>query len=53
MRDYNDLTDLHPAILGVLWVQRTATIADIHEAIGDRMGVSRKTVATLRLRGAI
>ncbi|HYU78444.1 MAG TPA: BlaI/MecI/CopY family transcriptional regulator [Vicinamibacterales bacterium] len=50
MPDYKDLTDLHLAILGVLWVRRTATIADIHEAIGERMGVSRKTVATLLSR---
>jgi predicted transcriptional regulator len=50
MRDYNDLTDLHLAILGVLWARRAATIAEIHDAIGDRMGVSRKTVATLLSR---
>ena len=50
MRDYTDLTDLHLAILGVLWAHKTATIADIHDAIGDRMDVSRKTIATLLSR---
>jgi BlaI family penicillinase repressor len=50
MADYHELTNLHLAILGVLWERRDATVADIHHLLGRRMAVSRKTVATLLSR---
>ena len=51
----SELTDLQLAILSVLWERREATVAEIHDAIGERAprsrpgagGASRKTVATL------
>jgi predicted transcriptional regulator len=42
-----ELTDLQLTILSVLWARREATVAEIHEEIGERAGVSRKTIATL------
>jgi predicted transcriptional regulator len=50
MADYHELTNLHLAILGILWQRREATVAEIHEALEPRMRVSRKTVATLLSR---
>lgn len=43
----SELTDLQLTILSVLWERREATVAEIHDAIGERAGASRKTVATL------
>jgi BlaI family transcriptional regulator, penicillinase repressor len=43
----SELTDLQLSILSVLWDRREATVAEIHEAIGERAGASRKTIATL------
>ncbi len=50
MADYHDLTNLHLAILGILWQRREATVADIHEALEPKLRVTRKTVATLLSR---
>jgi BlaI family penicillinase repressor len=50
MADYHELTNLHLAILGILWQRREATVAEIHEALEPRIRVSRKTVATLLSR---
>lgn len=50
MADYHDLTNLHLAILGVLWRRREATVAEIFAALEPHVGVSRKTVATLLSR---
>jgi predicted transcriptional regulator len=50
MVDYRDLTDLHLALLGVLWDRREATIAEIHESLRSRNKVSRKTIATILSR---
>lgn len=50
MIDPRDISDFQLAILGVLWNQGDATVADIHRALdrGDR--VSQKTVATVLSR---
>lgn len=50
MADYHELTNLHLAILGILWQRREATVAEIHEDLEPRLRVSRKTVATLLSR---
>ena len=47
MPDPRELTDLQLAILSILWARREATVAEVHEALGDRLGASRKTLATL------
>jgi len=50
MIDARDLTDFQLAILGVLWDEGDATVADIHRAL-DRGGrVAQKTVATVLSR---
>jgi predicted transcriptional regulator len=49
-RDLADLTDLHLLILGALWAQGTATIAEIHAAIRHRTDAAPKTIATLLAR---
>jgi predicted transcriptional regulator len=46
-RDLADLTDLHVLILGALWAQGTATIAEVHAAIRHRTDATTKTIATL------
>lgn len=46
-RDLSDLTDLHLLLLGALWAAGEATIAQIHESIGEKHDVSSKTIATL------
>ena len=43
----SELTDLQLTILSVLWERREATVAEIHDEIGERAGASRKTIATL------
>ena len=45
MADYHELTNLHLAILGILWERREASVAEIHAALEPR-----KTVATLLSR---
>lgn len=45
--DPRDLTDLQLAILSLLWDREEASVAELHEALADRAGASRKTVATL------
>lgn len=50
MPDHRDLSDLQLAILGVLWERGEATIGDVHESLRLRLGVTRKTVATLMSR---
>jgi predicted transcriptional regulator len=46
-RDLADLTDLHLLILGALWTQESATIAEVHSAIQHRSDATTKTIATL------
>lgn len=50
MSDYHDLTDLQLMILSALWERREATVSELHEVLGARADVSRKTVATLLSR---
>ena len=45
-----DLTDVHLAILGVLWERGEATVAQVHESLEPRMSISQKTIGTLLLR---
>ena len=44
------LTELQLAIMSVLWKKSTATVADVHDAIGARRGLAPATVATLLRR---
>jgi predicted transcriptional regulator len=50
MPDYHALTDLHLAILGVLWDRGEAAVTDVHEVLRGQTEVSRKTVGTLLSR---
>lgn len=52
MPDYGDLTDLQLTILSVLWTEREATIATIHERLHERNAgpATRKTIAMLLSR---
>ncbi|MBI2795340.1 MAG: BlaI/MecI/CopY family transcriptional regulator [Gemmatimonadetes bacterium] len=50
MPDARDLTDLHVAILAVLWDRGEATVAEVQQALRGRTPVARKTVATLLAR---
>src|SRR4029078_3088281 len=48
--DYQALTDLQLMILAALWERKEATVSELHEELGRRTPVSRKTVATLLSR---
>jgi predicted transcriptional regulator len=50
MPDFSDLTDLQLMIMSVLWDEREATIGAIHDLVGARSNVTRKTIATLLTR---
>ena len=47
MKDSREMTDLHLAILGVLWDRGEATVTEVHAELERRLDVTRKTVATL------
>lgn len=44
------LTELQLEIMRVLWKKGSATVADVHEAIGVKRGLAPATVATLLRR---
>ena len=50
MPDFSDLTDLQLMILSVLWNEKQATIATIHEHVSAQTPVTRKTIAMILLR---
>lgn len=45
-----DLSDLQLRILTVLWERRTASVAQLYDALRVDMPISRKTIATLLSR---
>ena len=44
------LTELQLEIMSVLWKKGSATVADVHDAIGAKRGLAPATVATLLRR---
>ena len=50
MSETDQLTDLHIAIMRVLWERGEATVAAIHEALLAERGLAPTTVATLLSR---
>jgi BlaI family penicillinase repressor len=44
------LTELQLAIMAVLWQKRSATVTDVHQAVGTERGLAPATVATLLRR---
>ena len=49
-REIHRLTDLQLEIMSVLWARGEATVAQVHDAVGERLGLARKTVGTLLFR---
>ena len=45
-----DLSDLQLRILTILWERRTASVAQLYDALREDTSISRKTVATLLSR---
>ena len=50
MSQPGDLSDLQLRILTILWERRTASVAQLYDALREEMPISRKTVATLLSR---
>ena len=44
------LTELQLEIMSVLWKKGSATVADVHDAVGAKRGLAAATVATLLRR---
>jgi BlaI family transcriptional regulator, penicillinase repressor len=44
------LTKLQLELMAVLWRKHTATVAEVHQAVGKRRGLAMATVATLLRR---
>jgi predicted transcriptional regulator len=49
-KEIHKLTELQIEILSFLWARGEATVAEVHDALGDRLGLARKTVGTLLFR---
>ena len=50
MKELHRLTELQIEVLGVLWKQGEATVADVHQALEPSTGLARKTIGTLLFR---
>jgi len=52
-KEIHRLTDLQLELMDVLWARGEATVVEVHDAVGERLGLARKTVGTLlsRLEG--
>ena len=50
MKELHRLTELQTEVLGVLWKQGEATVADVHQALEPSTGLARKTIGTLLFR---
>jgi BlaI family penicillinase repressor len=49
-KNLHELTDLQLAIMQELWRRGTATVTDVHEALGSGAGLAKKTVGTMMAR---
>jgi predicted transcriptional regulator len=49
-KNLHELTDLQLAIMQELWRRGTATVTDVHDALGDAAGLAKKTVGTMMAR---
>ena len=50
VKELHRLTDLQLEIMSVIWARGEATVAEVHEALEERLGLARKTVGTLLFR---
>ena len=50
MTQDNSLSDLHFAIMRVLWQEDEATVADVHDALQSDRGLALTTIATVLSR---
>lgn len=49
-KELHRLTDLQLEIMNVVWARGEATVAEVHGALEERLGLARKTVGTLLFR---
>ncbi len=50
MKKLHRLTDLQTEVMDAVWSRGHATVGDVHQALGEKTGLARKTVGTLLFR---